>query len=141
MKLSFSIPGPPVAKGRPRLGAGGHTYTPEKTKRYERHAATCAFAAVRNHGRWRLDWGSYALTLRIYREKATFDIDNAAKSLLDGFNGVIYQDDAAVRDLRVVMDEDPSRPRAEVEVELLGDETLEQRRKRISAQRRREANG
>lgn len=35
MKVRFKIDGPVVAKQRPRLGKGGHVYTPSKTKVYE----------------------------------------------------------------------------------------------------------
>ena len=33
--MRFTIPGPPVGKGRPRMTKAGHTYTPEKTATYE----------------------------------------------------------------------------------------------------------
>lgn len=141
MKLSFCIPGNPVPKGRPRLGAGGHAYTPAKTRNYERHVYMCAMAAVSKARGWRKDWGSYAMVLRIFREKAIGDADNFGKACMDGAHGVLYDDDVAVRDIRIIMDDDPIRPRTEVEIEMLDNETLEQRRKRISAQRRRAANG
>lgn len=33
--ISFSVPGEPVGKGRPRFTRTGHTYTPGKTESYE----------------------------------------------------------------------------------------------------------
>ena len=34
--IIFFVPGAPRGKERPRTGAGGHVYTPKKTKMYER---------------------------------------------------------------------------------------------------------
>ena len=36
MLIEFVVPGQPVAKARPRVTSFGHTYTPKKTKLYER---------------------------------------------------------------------------------------------------------
>ena len=35
MKVTFTVPGIPVGKGRPRFMKNGHTYTPQKTRDYE----------------------------------------------------------------------------------------------------------
>ena len=40
----FTVPGPPVPKGRPRLGKGGHVFTPDQTRAYERKVALLALA-------------------------------------------------------------------------------------------------
>lgn len=37
--VEFTVPGQPVPKGRPRLGRGGHTYTPKNTKAAESRIA------------------------------------------------------------------------------------------------------
>ena len=43
---SFTIPGPPRGKGRPRFGQG-RTFTDAKTVAYERSVSAAAFAAMR----------------------------------------------------------------------------------------------
>lgn len=88
------IPGKPIPKARHkvRLYQGGIvSYTPAKTREFEK--------AVR----------AYALKYRIKRQEgelavvATFytngpgDVDNLLKSLLDGLNGVAWEDDRQVR--------------------------------------------
>lgn len=35
MKITFTVPGKPQGKGRPRFTKNGRTYTPEKTAEYE----------------------------------------------------------------------------------------------------------
>ena len=48
--LSFIIPGQPQGKGRPRFTKRGHTYTPEKTKAYEREIASAGLIAAADRG-------------------------------------------------------------------------------------------
>ena len=98
----------PRVKGRPRLGARGRVYTPKRTLIYEE--------AVASH--WdgpRLE-GPVAVTIMLHRNyshvsvKPTVDascympgdIDNYAKSILDGLNGVAYLDDAQIMRLSVL---------------------------------------
>ena len=52
-KISFTIPGSPVGKGRPRVSVRGgyaHAYTPEKTRTYEARVKAVAKAAMRFMG-------------------------------------------------------------------------------------------
>ena len=42
MKVTFTVPGIPVGKGRPRFTKNGHhTYTPQKTQDYEDKVVQC----------------------------------------------------------------------------------------------------
>ena len=41
MKVTFTVPGIPVGKGRPRFMKNGHTYTPQKTREYENKVVQC----------------------------------------------------------------------------------------------------
>ena len=109
MKVKFIIPGPPVAKQRPRLGKNGSVYTPAKTKVYEQ---ICKLAygnryyfkdediSIKILFKFEIP-NSYskkkkkeALEGKIRPHKA--DIDNYIKSVLDGLNKVAYQDDRSV---------------------------------------------
>lgn len=45
--VSFSIPGDPVAKERPRFTRSGHAYTPAKTRTYEEIIRMYATKAMR----------------------------------------------------------------------------------------------
>lgn len=110
--IEFTVPGSPVAKGRPRFStrAGiARTYTPAKTARHERlvrqHAAA-AFPAPLT-GALRLEVLTYhampqrltkaakqAALLGALRPSTRPDADNMLKAVSDALNGVAYADDA-----------------------------------------------
>ena len=119
--LVFKIEGVPVPKGRPRFARRGNyvqTYTDKKTMSYEE---LVAFTAKQAMGSGKLINGPVEMFLYIrlpvpksYTKKATkdcleglvrptkkSDIDNYVKSLMDGMNGVVYEDDSQVVDLHV----------------------------------------
>jgi len=109
--ITFTVPGRPVPKGRPRVTRFG-TYTPDSTKKYE--------AAVRKA--WQDQSGQtfpadtpLAVIVSVHFEipksiskkqrlalegqphtKQRGDLDNVVKSVLDALNGAAFPDDAAV---------------------------------------------
>jgi Holliday junction resolvase RusA-like endonuclease len=141
--LRFVVNGPPVPCARARVvvtkvrgKTKARAFTPEKTADYETHVRTLARYAVMQTPGWRTDWGAYAITLRFYRAERRGDLDNFAKAQMDGLRTVAYIDDAVVVSAHIEMHDDPANPRAEVEVEMIGDETIEQLRKRTARERR-----
>jgi Holliday junction resolvase RusA-like endonuclease len=132
----FTVPGTPVAKGRPRSfirnGHVGH-YTPEKTVRYESlvaHEAAVAMAGGSPvEGAVRLCVMAYfpiPASWPKWRKEAALsgaeqvakkpDIDNVVKAVKDGMNGVAWRDDCQVVSL-VANKEYSDRPRVEVTFE------------------------
>jgi Holliday junction resolvase RusA-like endonuclease len=118
--LQFTIPGPPVGKGRPRFSTQGgkpRSYTPAVTREYE--ALIAARAAEAMAGRDPLKtpltvyihaFMSVPLSWSKAKRQAALDgpsypprpdVDNIAKTVLDGMNGVVYADDAQVTYLKV----------------------------------------
>lgn len=117
--IAFTVPGEPVAKGRPRATTvNGHArmYTPAKTAQYEQLVAVYAAAAmdkaplmehpVRLHlgiyckvpGSWSKKKRTDALA-GIERPAKKPDIDNIVKSLADGMNGIVWVDDSQIVEL------------------------------------------
>ena len=120
MTLQFTIPGPPVGKGRPRFSTQGgkpRSYTPAVTREYETLIA--ARAAEATAGR---DPLQTPLTVYIYaymgiplswskaKRQAALDgdiyparpdVDNIAKTVLDGMQGVVFENDSQVTYLKV----------------------------------------
>lgn len=119
--VTFTVPGAPVAKGRPRITARGgfaRAYTPAKTRAYEDLIRVEAFAAM--EGKDPYD-GPVALCVTAYvampkrltkaQREAAFDgvfvpttrpdADNFAKAALDGCNAILFRDDAQVTELTV----------------------------------------
>lgn len=100
MLIAFTIPGPPVPKGRPRFSQG-RVHTPKKTKDYEKHVQSCANAALLMHaGRTGKPWpGQREMDVRCtfhVAGKRRGDIDNLLKAILDGCNGILFDDDRLV---------------------------------------------
>jgi Holliday junction resolvase RusA-like endonuclease len=99
--IVITIPTDPVPKERPRVSAWGPSYTPARTKAYQRAVALHAKSALAAFGKlWSLD-GWYKVEVVFRREHARGDIDNVAKSILDGLNKVVWNDDARVVELHV----------------------------------------
>lgn len=92
----FEIPGPPVAKQRPRRGPAGNWYTPQRTKDFEEQVAWCAKAAGVE-----LKEGPCKVEIDFHLSARRRDIDNLAKSVLDGMNGINGWDDRQVVALNI----------------------------------------
>lgn len=130
----FTIPGPPVGKGRPRFFKRGNhvgTFTPEKTASYE----NLVKMAAREVFRGPLIEGPLQMRIRAFfpipksmpkakRQMAEDealhvtkkpDGDNIGKIVCDALNGIIYHDDAQVSDL-MVSKRYSSEPRVEVSI-------------------------
>ena len=118
--LTFTVYGKPVAKGRPRMTKSGHVYTPQTTREYEERIRNAAMSEM---GRDKILPWTDKQPLKVVIDaffklpkSATkkdridvlnhikfptvkADVDNIAKSILDGMNGYVYGDDAQVVDL------------------------------------------
>ena len=107
------IPGTPVAKGRPRFSRRGKfigTYTPTKTRDFESHVRAEAVLYTNRH-RMKPAQGPVSIALQIFMPRPKShtraereciwhwrrpDIDNCEKAILDGLNGVLFEDDAQI---------------------------------------------
>ena len=118
--ISFNIPGEPQGKGRPRFSTRGgfvKTYTPENTASYENFAKVCYlnefhdfkikveieaeiyayFSIPKNFSKKKRQLASYGEI----RPAKKPDCDNIAKIILDSLNGIAYEDDKQIIDLKV----------------------------------------
>ena len=96
--IKITVPGRPVPKGRPRFGVRGkkaYVYTPTETKEYEKLVGWLAKSAG-----CRPTDKPVIVSLDIYTRRK-MDLDNVAKSILDGLNGVAYEDDDQVVELHI----------------------------------------
>lgn len=115
MRISFTIPGPPFGKARPRKGKYG-VYNPTSNAEYEAKVKAAYLEArgiqdptdvpVRLYIRAYFAIPKSALRKRMddkIKEGEEYvgkpDADNVAKSVMDGLNGVAYIDDSQVYSL------------------------------------------
>ncbi len=118
-EVSIFLGGQPVGKGRPRFTRSGRVYTPDKTRKYEMRLAAAGSDAMVEAGidpvscpvkvvvraqfqipkSWTKKKKAAAMALEVLPGKP--DADNIAK-MLDALNGVVFEDDAQIWDLRIV---------------------------------------
>lgn len=131
MTISFEVPGNPVPQSRPRFTKQGRAYDTKACKAYKRKVAIAAKVAMGTQEPLR---GAIVCCIIFYMQipkslskkrrqeligdsviKQVGDIDNLAKIVMDGANGIVYADDAQVATLyaKKVYDE---KPRVEVEI-------------------------
>lgn len=111
MTISFSIDGDPVPKARPRLGRGGHVFTPKKTHLYEQKVKELAKRAMGELDPLdcpvKVEMTAFFAIPKSWSKKKKVaadlgphshkpDLDNVVKSVVDGMNGVVFIDDALV---------------------------------------------
>jgi len=135
--ISFTIPGKPVAQGRPRAARRGNRimmYDPKPSKDYKEYVAKIA----KEYAPEEPTEAALGVQMKIYREipKSTTkkdrklineglkrpvvrpDTDNYTKAILDALNGIIYKDDSQIVDLKAskYYSDDP---RVEIKIEAL----------------------
>jgi Holliday junction resolvase RusA-like endonuclease len=122
--IDLIIYGKPVGKARPRFSrkknGGVTTFTPYETKLYEQGVKTLAQVAM--FGKEMID-GPVKVTIKAYfqHNKKTGwhisrpDLDNIVKAILDGLNGVVFKDDAAV--CQLIATKEYGEERVEVQVD------------------------
>lgn len=113
MELTFSVPGEPRGKGRPRF-SGNRAYTDSETKAFERKIADC-YQLFRGPVKWPED-AFFEVEVVAYlpipksvskvqqarmEERAILpsrkpDADNVLKAVMDALNHIAYPDDSRV---------------------------------------------
>lgn len=142
--IQFTIPGEPIAKGRPRVTKTGIAFTPARTVRYEslvRLAAAEAvpvpvngplevridafFSVPQSRPEW---WRMRALIGCVWHTSRP-DLDNVVKAVCDGAESVAWAADATIA--RIVASKRYSdTPRVEVAIQCLSGAHTGTRRKR-----------
>lgn len=110
------IPGDPVGKQRPRV-ANGHAYTPQRTKDYQSKVAWAWKQAkgpkIEGPVLMRIVWHHRIPKRTAKANRAAMlkseimpttrpDLDNVCKSIMDGLNGVAYDDDSQIVSLTAI---------------------------------------
>lgn len=130
--IEFVVVGKIQPKQRPRFkrcGAFIQTYTPEPTLKYQKLVADSYLEKYKDEkltGALKMEINAFFNVPKSYSKKKkrelygkpnvqhNGDIDNVAKSILDGLNGIAYLDDTIIYDLHIskyytLSDDDPER--------------------------------
>jgi Holliday junction resolvase RusA-like endonuclease len=113
--MTFAVDLVPVAKERPRLGARGRTFTPERTRNAEQHLAW-AFKLARRDGAPLV--GNLAMVAVFFRpDKRRIDGDNMLKLVCDAGNmSGVWGDDSQVTTKLARIELDKAHPRTEIAI-------------------------
>lgn len=114
MTATFTIPGKPFGKQRPRATRQGRVYTPKETVSFERTVAQIAlphfpaplegpvkvsiYATFEPAKSWSAKKTAEHLN-RPHTQRP--DLDNCAKAILDGLNRIAWADDGQVAEITV----------------------------------------
>lgn len=110
--ITFTIPGKPFAKQRPRSTRQGHIYTPEETVSFERIVGQIALplfpAPITGPVRLTVvstfepapSWSKKKRAEHLHRPHCNKpDLDNCIKAIKDGLNRIAWVDDSQVCDI------------------------------------------
>ena len=126
----YIIEGEAVSKGRPRFTRAGHTYTPKRTRDYEKlvrdslklqKAELMEEPLLMKVDIYKGYLKSWTIKQREQAESGELqpfrrpDVDNYVKSILDGADGILYKDDAQIIRLEVEKHYD-KEPRVEITI-------------------------
>lgn len=118
--MEITVEGEPKGKGRPRFTRSGHAYTPDATRQYEHLIAVRAREAMRGLPpivkptairmtivatfRVPVSWPKKRRTAAlqgVLHHTHKPDVDNVTKAVCDALNGIVYEDDSQVVDIKV----------------------------------------
>ena len=112
MKFKFWFRGNPIPKGRPRY-ARDHFYTYAPTADWEEMVGWQA----RDQFKRRPLLGPLGIGFIFYREdRRKVDLDNLEKAMLDGLQGVFFEDDSQIKEKTGKVLYDKERPGVEVTI-------------------------
>ena len=111
--LQFFVPGRPVTKQR---FEAGHLL-PERVKAWENTIRVYASNAMQFNPDFEKLTGSVRCELVILLpDRRKRDIDNLSKAVLDGCNGILWDDDTQINDLRLIKRYDKDNPGVHIRV-------------------------
>ena len=135
--ITLTIPGEPVAKGRPRMMKSGIAFTPTKTRNYETLVKELFIISKQEmmEGQLVAYIDAYfgipkSTPKKKYPEMVNGeirptkrpDLDNIAKAILDALNGLAYRDDSQIVSLKI-RKLYAEKPRVKISIRATNEET------------------
>lgn len=114
MIIHFEVAGNPKPKERPRFGKHA-VYTSKKTSEWEKLVKQSANEFMISRNASVLKEMNLAVVLLFRRQtRQRVDIDNLAKSVLDGMNKIVYEDDTMIKATVISLDFDKQNPGVDI---------------------------
>ena len=117
--VMMRIEGLPKGKGRPRFTRTGHAYTPSETRQYETLVTASARAAMKGKRKIEKPSAVRVYILAVFPVPTSWskkrriaalqgvehhtkkpDVDNVIKAVCDGVNGIVFEDDSQIVEVR-----------------------------------------
>jgi len=136
MVATFSVPGDPVPKARPRVfwDAKAGRYRAASTRKTSEAEKRIAENFWVRYPRHKPLTGRVKLVLRFYvSHRRRVDADNLEKTVKDALNKLAYEDDWQVDTTVVSVERGVPDPRTEVEVWTMPGDPVEARRRRLDS--------
>lgn len=120
--LRIEIEGDPIPAARPRYSVR-RVYQPKRNVEYRRQIQAAARLAMAGAEPMQ---GEICAVVKVYRKwkrtaRQSGDLDNLVKSLWDGLNGIIFEDDSQICRCTVEKFTDKENPRAVIEIGAMDD--------------------
>ena len=106
--ITFTIPGIPIPKARPRVMKGGWTYTPKRTKDMEEYIRIIAQKVLKRTKDSILGPNcteKLFVSVVFYGARSNADLDNLFKTVTDACQGVLYKNDSQIDDAHIVRED------------------------------------
>lgn len=119
MQVKFTVPGKTISKANSYRIAKKRMYKTQACKDWENRITFEAGAAMLEINMEATDKQVEVEAMVYFPDNRRRDIDNVLKGLLDGMNGVVYEDDSQVQRIIISKQVDRQSPRVEVQVRSL----------------------
>lgn len=121
MSRTYSLPYPPSANRYLRHGPRG-VYETTEAKQYKQAVALKLRALG---ARPIMKPQRVSVTLTVYRPRASGDLDNTLKVLLDAINGYLWEDDSQIVEIHAYRRDDKAEPHVDVSAHIVANITLD----------------
>lgn len=110
LSRTYSLPYPPSANRYLRHGPRG-VYETSEAKAYK----AAVGLKLKSLGARKIEKPEHVIfTVTVFRPRASGDLDNTLKVLLDALNGCLWEDDSQVTEIHAYRRDDKANPRVEV---------------------------
>lgn len=129
-QVLFSVGYPPSLNKMRTIYRGRPTLT-KAAKEYKEMVGIEAFVAMAEQNVHFESKSHLVVVMHVFRPRRVGDIDNCAKLILDGMEGIVYDNDSQVVELHMFRHDDKNNPRVDIDIYMSSDQPVV-KKKRVS---------